>query len=484
MKALQVTENKSFIGRDTERTKLKDICLDPDPSITVVYGRRRVGKTELLEQALADRNLLKFEGIEGLNTSAQIKQVLRQLSQYAKNPMIADLNYETWTPVFELMANLLQTGIWTLYFEEVQWLANYEARFISELKYVWDNFFRRNTKLKLVLCGSSPSFMVKKVLHSKALYNRSIYELPLKMFSLQEARLFFPKNSQQEIMDAYLTIGGVPEYLKRIKNASSLFLGICNNAFTKGGYFVNEHERIFISSLSENKHYKQIINILSHKHFATREEIAKQLDIKSGGQLTELLNDLKLCDFIEQYTPYQAKSDTNLIRYAIRDNYLSFYFKFIAPIHNDIINGDYNDRPMDAIPLSQYRIWLGYTFERYCRSNHRHIAKIIGFSAVRYKHGAYFNRVTDKKSPGYQIDLIFDRADNVITICEIKYKQAAIDASVIQELENKIALMNIPKSKSIERVLISAQGGTDELIARAYFDRILTLADLFNPDIS
>ncbi len=109
-----------------------------------------------------------------------------------------------------------------------------------------------------------------------------------------------------------------------------------------------------------------------------------------------------------------------------------------------------------------------------------HIAKMLGFSAIRYKSGAFFNRNADKESPGYQIDLIFERADHVFTICEIRYLQAKVDTSIIEEFERKLVLLANPKKHSIEKVLISAEGATEALIARGYFDRVITLEDFFN----
>lgn len=128
---------------------------------------------------------------------------------------------------------------------------------------------------------------------------------------------------------------------------------------------------------------------------------------------------------------------------------------------------------------SRYQKWLGFAFERYCRENHAVIAKILGFSGIRYRHGVFFNRNTDKIDPGFQIDLIFDRADNVMTLCEIKYLQRKVGIEVIPEFDQKLLLIPIAAKKSIQKVLISTEGPNDSLIARAYFDRFITLDELF-----
>ncbi len=473
------TENPHFIGRNFERQRVLEAANAGEASILIVYGRRRVGKTELIEQTLRNRHLLKLEGVEGGNKQAQMFRLLYQLSKIFEDPYIAKMQFTTWLELLDFVADKISEGEWTLYFEEVQWLAEYKNEFISDLKYVWDNKFRHNPKLLIVLCGSSPSFMKNQVVHSKALYNRSIYELHLMEFSIHETQEFLGKKSNREVMEAYLSIGGIPEYLKRLKKHSSVRIGLCENSFKKESYFSVEHNKIFISSFNDSTHYKNIVDYLSQVKFATRPEMEAYLKIKGGGNLTEILNDLELCGFIEQYTPFQAGEKSKLSRYCISDNYLRFYFKFINPIAHNIERGEYNETPLVALNKESYHKWLGFAFERFCRVNHRVIASIIGFKAVHYKSGVFFNRATDKEQKGYQIDLIFDRSDHVLTVCEIKYLQTKVNVDVIDEFEAKLKLLPNPKSKTIETVLITAEGVTDALLSKGYFDYIITLDDIF-----
>lgn len=472
-----------FIGRKDEKNRILTAANSGEASILVIYGRRRVGKTELIEHTLHQRNLVKIEGIEGADTQAQMIRALYQLSKVFSDPSINHMHFKTWLEFFDFVADKLSSKAWTLYLEEVQWLAQYKDEFISDLKFVWDNRFRHNTNLLLVLCGSSPSFMRNQVIHSKALYNRSIYEINLTDFSLAETKQFLHKRSHREIMDAYLTIGGIPEYLKRINQHSSIHIGICEESFKKDSYFSNEKQRIFISSFATNTHYEAIINYLSQVKFATKKDIEQYLHIAAGGSLTNVLKDLELCGFIEKYVPYQADSNSNLVRYCIADNYLRFYFKFIYPLAERIQNGDFNAAPLQALNKEAYQRWLGFSFERFCRKYSRLIAAIIGFSAVRYKSGVFFNRATIKEETGYQIDLIFDRADQVLTVCEIKYTQGKIGTDIIEEFEKKLRYLPEKEKKTVEKVLISASGASDSLIARAYFDHIITLEDIFSAAI-
>jgi AAA+ ATPase superfamily predicted ATPase len=480
----QPIENPDFVGRSFEKQRVLEAAMANEASILIVYGRRRIGKTELIEQTLRNRHLIKLEGVEGGDKQAQMVRVLYQLSKALDDPYLAKMQFSTWLELLDFIADKLSEGEWTLYFEELQWLAEYKDEFIADLKYVWDNKLRHNAKLLLVLCGSSPSFMKNHVVHSKALYNRSIYELNLREFTLAEASEFLGnERSKNEIMNAYLSVGGIPEYLKRIKKSSSIQIGLCENSFKKESYFSTEHNKIFISSFAESTHYKTIIDYLSLVKFATRPEIENFLKIHGGGNLSEILNDLEACGFVEHYVPFQALEGSKLSRYCISDNYLRYYFKFIHPILKKIEQGDYNQSPMRALNKESYQKWLGFAFERFCRVNHRLIASFIGFKAVDYKSGAFFNRATDKVSKGYQIDLIFDRADHVLTVCEVKYLQSKVGVEVINEFEEKLKLLPNAKSKTIEKVLIAANGASDTLIARDYFDYIITLDDIFGVSI-
>ncbi len=470
----------SFVGRRDEMKYITDATKTGEAGILVVYGRRRVGKTELIEHVLQDRNLIKLEGVEDGDTKAQMVRVLYQLSKAFDDKYVTNMKFNTWLELFDFIASKISVGKWTLYLEEVQWLAEYKNELISDLKYVWDNTLRRNPDLLLVLCGSSPSFMQNQVVHSKALYNRSIYELNLREFSLKETETMLGNRSYREVMDAYLTVGGIPEYLKRVKKHSSIRLGICEESFKKDSYFSNEKKRIFISSFATNVHYQEIVDFLSQVKFASKKDIEKHLNTRGGGNLTNVLRDLELCGFIDRYVPYQMDSNSSLVRYCIADSYLRFYFKFIAPIADRIQQGDYSQAPLHALNNESYQKWLGLSFERFCRKHSQMIANIIGFSAVRYKSGAFFNRTTIKKEEGYQIDLIFDRADHVTTICEIKYTKSKTGTEIVEEFERKLRLLTDVGSKTIEKVLITASGATDALLATAYFDRIITLEDIFS----
>ena len=151
MKISHVIENKEFIGRKKEKAQLKKLVEQSRAAILIAYGRRRVGKTELLEQVFRTRKLLKFEGVEGQEESYQRLVTMQQLAEYTDEPLLREVSIHNWIDVFKYIFKYTQTGKWTIYFEEVQWLANYQTQFVSELKYAWDNTWSKNPGIILIL---------------------------------------------------------------------------------------------------------------------------------------------------------------------------------------------------------------------------------------------------------------------------------------------------------------------------------------------
>ncbi len=456
---------------------MNDLTLATTATLVIVYGRRRVGKTTIIERAYSDRNLLKLEGVEGGSKSKQLETALLMLSTKLRDPSIAKLRVSRWLEFFEFLSRHVANGKHTLYLEELQWLASYDDELISDFKIAWDNYLKKNPQLIVVLCGSSPSFMVTHVIKSKALYGRAQHQLHVMPFSLAEAAAYFGDGyAPSAVMDSYLTVGGIPEYLSHLRRSKSTYLDLCTAAFHRDGYFVDECDRVFVSSLAQNPHYRRVIDLLAEHRFLTRPEIAAKLEIAPGGTLSALLDELTACQFIQPYTSYDKAANSKLVRYEIADAYLQFYFRFIQPQGAHILSGSFANNPARALNLTAYQQWLGYSFGRWCRGNHHLLAQILGFSAVDYRVGPYFSRSTPQ---GFQIDLIFSRADRVLSICEIKYAKSPVGKQVIQEFERKLANFAIPARHTVQRVLISAEGADEVVAGAGYFDRIIDLANIF-----
>ena len=464
---------KELIGRSQELSKIREILTSRDPAIIIVHGRRRIGKTYLIEHALAPYKYLKVEGLESQSKAVQIRSALDSLAQVVDRREISEMKISSWKRLFERMVEYVPGYFSVLYLEEIQWLANYKGSLISDLKHVWDNHFGKIPGFKLILCGSSPSFISKKVIRSKALYNRSQEVISLKPFTFAESRGFFSKTkTPHEVFDGYLLVGGVPPYLQRLSKRSSVLQSLAQESFAPDSFFSEEMEKVFTSSLGENTEYRKIIRALVRSPGLTVSEIADKLKVKRGGTLSGLINELEITGFIRASTPILHPRPTNLKKHFIADPYLHFFYKFLEPNLKKISAGYYLDNPTRGLEPRMLNILLGFAFERFCLDNAVKIAGLLGFSAVEYNFGPFFNR-----SAGVQADLCFDRADRVLTVCEVKYSTKEIGKEVIAEFEKKVQKLIGVTAKSIDPVLITVNGVSQSVIDTGYFRRVLKLED-------
>lgn len=477
------TKNKNFIGRAREIKYLSEITENDEASIILVHGRRRVGKTELIEQFFGNRQLLKFEGREDQAEDVQRKIFLESLSHYTGQSALSLLNLNTWREVLILLAEAVKRGPWTIFLEEFQWMSNYSTELTSELKFFWDNHFKHNPELILIICGSSPSFMIEKVVRSKALYNRSQHEIPLKPFNLNETKEFLgPRFTNLQALNVHLALGGFPEYLKRIKKEGALIPGLTKNSFQPGAFFRSEKERVFVSSMSSNPNYEKIVDILAKYRYLERSEILTMLNMSSGGASSDLIQDLIVSGFLEKYVSFQNKPNSSMGRYRIADNYLNYYYKFIAPKLTQIERGDYIDDPSRALNVRDFEQFLGYGFERFMLAESKRIAKHLGFAGVEYKVAPHYKRIKnrEKEGAGLQLDLVFERADRVLTICEIKHKSKPTTINEADDIRAKFATLDYKPDYARQMVLVSTSGATKEVREAGIFDKIISLDDLFD----
>lgn len=494
MNYYQTTKNQHFIGRRREFDRLDEITQPERASIIIVYGRRRVGKTELIEQYFINKPILKFEGIQPDKKKKkslyqekiyQISRCTQLLAQYTGNPVYKELKLESWAKFFELLTPFVLKEEIILYFEELQWLAHYQDEFLSELKPFWDDKWRHNKRLKLIFSGSSPSFIVSQFMANRAMYGRSTHQLSLKPFSLGEIAEFLKGYGKREIMLANLIVGGIPEYLKLLKSSRSVLDQITRHSFLRDGFLTVEKDRIFVSSLAFNKHYEAIVDFLAKRNFATRDEISLALKgtIRPGGNFTLLLDDLEQCSFITKYRPLLSKESTTQIRYAVSDPYLRFYFKFIKPQLKNIQKDKFEKDPLRALNRDSFRISMGFAFERWCVENEHLLARIMNFDNIEYQAGSYFSKKLDEQIPGFQIDLIYLRQDNRIIIAEIKYGDSFDKRDVIYETEKKINLFKAHnpryKNYTFEKALITTEEVVKDKRLKEFFDYLIDYNSLF-----
>ncbi|MCP4674573.1 MAG: hypothetical protein GY854_03465 [Deltaproteobacteria bacterium] len=401
------------------------------------------------------------------------------MAGFFARPELRLLKADSWTTIFSILSDSLGKKPCVVFLDEFQWLASERTRLVSHLKYAWDNFFSRKNRVLLILCGSVSSFMVNRVLKSKALYGRVDQEIHLGPLRLEEIKKsFVSKRSIKELVELYMVVGGVPQYLKMADLSKSIYLNIDKLCFSPNGYLVNEFDRLFASHFGSNSHYRSILDSLARRGWANRNRLKKDCKLGSGGRISEYLSNLELAGFIESYASVDRPHALRELRYRISDQYLMFYFKFIHRNRNRINRLEGMHTIAQFLPNKSLRVWRGLAFERICYLHHHRIAEKLGFKAVAYEFGSWFAK--GEKNLKTQVDLIFLRADNVITLCEIKFTDKKVGLEIVSDVERKIEVFPNPKDRTIEKVLITAAEPTGKLLNEGYFHAILTLEELFS----
>lgn len=442
-----------FVGRENELEQLTRTLGSSRPTISVIYGRRRVGKSFLISKALENRNALFFEGLENLPKKQQIDNFCLQLTKQTGQKI--GKAPKSWGEVFLLLeVPLKKTGM-CIVLDEFQWMANYRTEIIANLKMVWDQYLSKLPGVSLILSGSIASFMLTKVVRSNALYGRTDRVIQLHPFQLSETQLMLPNYGDDELIEAQMLLGGIPKYLELIKDYPSLYLAIDDLAFSENGYFVDEFNRIFVSHFGKNDDYKNIIDILAtHSYGLFRKELAQKAGADTGGGLTRLLEDLESAGFISSIRPLDKGPNSKLIRYILSDAFINFYYALMKNSNRSKSTQHSAIKFTDIIQTSEFRSWRGRAFEMLCMSHAHKISEILGFSGIDYSFGPYFKSPA-KMVKGLQVDLAFDRADHVITVCEMKSSRNTVGLEVLKEIENRTELLKkIFPQKTIQNVLL------------------------------
>lgn len=469
-----------FIGRRFELGQLAEEYQKDRPSLTLLYGRRRIGKTRLLKEFCQGKKHLRFEGLEEGSREDQINHFLAQLARQTGQKILAQLKINSWQEVFELMTSQIPAKRQVIVFDEFPWMIQKDSKEVSLFKYHWDNFWSQKKKWMIIICGSANTFMVKDLILSAALYGRIHHEILLEPLLIHEVHQFFgQKKSAKEIVDLYLVFGGIPRYLEEINPRESVIQNIQKLCFIKNSFFVREFDRLFHDEFKKTEIYAKISCLLAKKGNLNYTEIVQGLGVDVGGGYQSYLQNLERARFIESYIPFHLKENTRLVRYRVVDEYLLFYFYYIQPNLSFIQQNTKKNFFLHSIGKNSWSAWTGFAFERFCLKHIQRIEELLNINQLVKNVGSLFNRKTTS-SNGFQIDLLFARHDNVITLCEIKYTSKPIGPDIIPAVEKKASLLKLGKKQSIERVLITASPPTKALTDQNYFNQIIPIEDFLS----
>lgn len=471
-----------FVGRAYEMEIIRSAIQSNRAELGIVYGRRRVGKSCLLERLKRPKSDLYFEGLQG---GRQADQITHFVDELARQTGTVPVRARSWKDAFDAFTHFVSKGRYYVVFDEFPWMANERTELVSLLKFYWDQHWKKNPGLTLVLCGSIAQFMTKHLVHSRALHNRKTFEIKLNPLPAHEAKLFLRgRRSDFEVAKFLMIFGGIPKYLEQLDPTRSLSDNMDRLCFQKNGFFINEFETVFKEQFRVARTYEALV-----RHLATRgrskEELAAELRTAPGGGLTSYLKNLENADFITRFSPLPLDSSrgTKTVKYVLWDEWLRFYFTYVEA-NRHAIQSNTRRGLFDSITGSSLETYFGLAFERLCFKNLPNLLDHLDIPRHEVlSYGPFFRqparssrgRSRGGEGEGLQIDAVICRRGQVLTILECKFRSNVVGIEVASEVERKIKLLRAPRKFTVERVLVAANGVTPQLSQSGYFHRILGL---------
>lgn len=415
---------KRIIGRELEQDILKKCIASDSPEFVAVYGRRRVGKTFLIKKFFNDKFDFYMTGSYNTSLAVHLDDFKNQLQKYSGRERPKPKSWrEAFAQLEEYLFSLKKDKI-IVFIDELPWLDTLRSGFISALELFWNSWGDSQDNLKFIVCGSATTWMTDKLLGDKGgLHNRVNRRIYLAPFNLHETELLLRSMGVQwdryQIVECYMAMGGTPFYLTKIERSESLAQNIDRLFFHHTGELRTEYDFLFRSLFKDSSVYRRVVELLAKKSAGmTREEIMESLKLPYGGKLSEVIRNLITCDFIREYKSF-GKKERNKI-YQLTDLFTLFYLKQVRD--NTVEDGDYWTTHIDS---PSHRAWSGYAFEQVCLHHIRQIKAALGISGVGTQTSSWIG-FEDGKKVG-QIDLIIDRKDETINLCEMKYSSKLYD---------------------------------------------------------
>lgn len=472
-----------LIGRKDEQNILLEALNSEESELVSVIGRRRVGKTFLVRQVYKHRICFELAGVQDASREEQLLNFNLKLNKTAQSE-IPFSKVNTWLEAFYQLMSYLErlehSEKKVVFFDELPWLSTRRSGFLNAFDVFWNSWASVNNVV-VVICGSAASWMIQKVVNNKGgLHNRITKRLHLKPFNLGEAEEFLKARNivldRYQIVQLYMAIGGIPYYLKEIKLGQSYAQSIEQICFSENGLLKNEFTRLYEALFEHADQHIRVIRALASKHIGIkRAELLKLIDANSGGSMSRTLEELEQSGFISSYYTFQKRKKEKL--YRLTDEYSLFYLQFIEQEKQE--GGEIWKQ------LSQtqfYKSWSGYAYESICLKHISQIKKALGISGVYSTSSAFYKTGTSTEK-GVQIDLVIDRNDHVINLCEAKFYNApfSLDKSYAMRLREKMATFQetTKTSKQLFWTLITTFGLKQNEHSIGLIQQVLTLDDLF-----
>jgi AAA+ ATPase superfamily predicted ATPase len=483
---------EDILGRDKELVILDEIYQSREAEFIAVYGRRRVGKTHLIRHYFSDKGrYLEASGAKDKSLKIQIENFMKSVSKTFFNgvPLAAPSN---WDGVFEILTQVLEklsrSEKVILFLDELPWMATKRSGLLQSIDYYWNLHWSKLSNLILVVCGSAASWMLEKLIYAKGgLHKRITKKMLIEPYKLKETAQFLKSRgivlNQKQILDLYMAIGGVPFYLKSIKKGYSAAQNIEALCFDKNGLLYNEFNNLFESLFDQAEMNLTLIRaIVKNGNRISRDALIKAVGIASGGSLNNRLKELEAAGFIQRFQTYEKTRREHF--YRVIDEFSLFHLQWIEPFLLNQLQVGVSGYWENLVKTPAVSSWSGLAYEAVCLKHISEIRKSLGIEQIACKIGNWELRAKKgSDEEGVQIDLLFDRSDGVITICEIKYSENlfSIDKAYAKKLMQKCDTFekHFGKGKQIFLAFITTMGLAPSIWSNELVQQEVTLADLF-----
>ena len=484
----------NIIGRSEETNLLESLLSSIAPEFLALYGRRRVGKTFLIKNFFKNKKCVFFctTGEQNAPMKQQIKHFTQQISHvfYKGAPLAEGKN---WDETFNLLTNAFDTvdkkNKIVVFIDEIPWMATRNSKLLQGLDYYWNQYWSNDNRIKLIICGSSASWIIDNIVNNKGgLHNRVTKNICLEPLKLPDTKSFLKaKNislNNKQIVDLYMSMGGIPYYLSQIEKGMSSTQIIESLAFKRNGFLLLEYDNLFSSLFKNSEIYEEIIRIIASRRYGIGqrellEKIGKKMLGKGG---LEKLKSLKETGFILDFKPHLHKEKG--IYYKLIDNYSLFYLSWILPVRDTLLVKSLVKGYWDKIRKKpSWHSWSGLAFEAICYEHIPQINKALNLSPTSIPSTWRYVPRKGSDEQGAQIDLLFDRDDDSITICEIKYtdKIFTIDKEYAHKLRKKLEVFKkvTRTKKQLFIAFVSANGVKKNKYSDELLSGVVTIDDLF-----
>ena len=473
---------EKIIGRKEEIAALTALKTSQKSEFVAVYGRRRVGKTFLIRNVFDEPFSFQLTGTANVDLKTQLMNFHTAFVKV--NPSNAPKSRpKNWFDAFHrltLFLETLPTPKKTIFLDELPWFDTPQSNFIAGLEYFWNSWASYRSDVVLIVCGSAASWIINELIGNRGgLHNRLTERIWLQPFSLAETEAFLKsKNGQYDryqLMELYMVMGGIPYYLDNIQVNRSIAQNIDRLFFVEGGILSNEYAFLYRSLFNDYEKHTTIVEALSQKAKGlTRKEILAITQLPDGGSTTTLLEELAQSGFIKRYLPFGKDKRDAL--YQLIDPFTLFYMSFVK----DSL-AEEEGAWLTQIDSPKWEAWSGYAFEYLCRYHVKSIKKHLGIGAVYAEISTWRSQA---KSGGAQIDMLIDRKDRIINVCEIKFSTNpfVVTKAYADNLQNKMRVFKAETdtNKTLLLTIIAANGVAINQYSQIYVHDTLDMNALFD----